>query len=164
MEDGGVGGVGGVVAVDFAGDDDADGRGLRDHGADLNRAGVGAHEEAVARGAGVLGGDLEGVLGVAGRVVGGEVEGFEVVEVGFDLGAEVGAVAEMMEDADDLVHGFEERVGDARVADGAGEGDVDSLHCCLFGCGGGFERGFDLLLELVEADAEGFFGFGWGGF
>ncbi len=48
MEDGGVGGVGGVVAVDFAGDDDADGRGLRDHGADLDGAGVGAHEEAVA--------------------------------------------------------------------------------------------------------------------
>ena len=51
MEDGGVGGVGGVVAVDLAGDDDADGRGLRDHGADLDGAGVGAHEEAVARGA-----------------------------------------------------------------------------------------------------------------
>ena len=48
MEDGGVGGVGGVVAVDLAGDDDADGRGLRDHGADLDGAGVGAHEEAVA--------------------------------------------------------------------------------------------------------------------
>ena len=38
MEDGGVGGVGGVVAVDLAGDDDADGWGLRDHGADLDRA------------------------------------------------------------------------------------------------------------------------------
>jgi hypothetical protein len=46
MEDGGVGGVGGVVAVDFAGNDDADGWGLDDHGADLHRAGVGAHEEA----------------------------------------------------------------------------------------------------------------------
>ncbi len=48
MEDGGVSGVGGVVAVDLAGDDDADGRSLLDHGADLDRAGVGAHEEAVA--------------------------------------------------------------------------------------------------------------------
>ncbi len=48
MEDGGVGGVGGVVAVDLAGDDDADRRGLRDHGADLHGAGVGAHQEAVA--------------------------------------------------------------------------------------------------------------------
>ena len=74
-------------------------------------------------------GDEEGVLGVAGGVVGGEVEGFEVVEVGLDLGAEVGAVAEMVEDGDDLVHGFEERVGDAGGADGAGEGDVDSLLC-----------------------------------
>ena len=51
MEDGGVGGVGGVVAVDLAGDDDADGRGLGDHGADLDGRGVGAHEEAVAAGA-----------------------------------------------------------------------------------------------------------------
>ena len=78
--------------------------------------------------AGLLGGDDEGVLGVAGGVVRGEVEGFEVVEVGLDLRAEVGAVAEMVEDGDDLVHGLEERVGDARGADGAGEGDVDSLH------------------------------------
>ena len=69
-------------------------------------------------GRGVLMGDLEGVLGVAGGVVGGEVEGFEVVEVGLDLGAEVGAVAEMVEDGDDLVHGLEERVGDAGGADG----------------------------------------------
>jgi hypothetical protein len=36
VEDGRVGGVGGVVAVDLAGDDDADGRRLRDHGADLH--------------------------------------------------------------------------------------------------------------------------------
>ena len=46
----------------------------------------------------------------------------------------------------------------------AREGDVDSLHCR--GCGrggGGFEGGFDLLLELVEADAEGFTGFGGSG-
>ena len=48
MEDWGVGGVSGVVAVDFAGDDDADGRGLGDHGADLDRAGVRAHQETVA--------------------------------------------------------------------------------------------------------------------
>ena len=110
--------------------------------------------------------DDEGVLGVAGGVVGGEVEGFEVVEVGLDLGAEVGAVAEMVEDGDDLVHGFEEWVGDAGGAEGAGEGDVDSLPCCECAglrCGG-FEGGFDLLLELVEADAEGFFGFGRSGF
>ena len=43
VEDGGVGGVGGVVAMDLAGDDDADGWGLIDHGADLDGRGVGAH-------------------------------------------------------------------------------------------------------------------------
>jgi hypothetical protein len=50
VEDGRVGGVGGVVAVDFAGDDDADRWGLSDHGADLHGAGVGAHQEAIATG------------------------------------------------------------------------------------------------------------------
>ena len=84
-------------------------------------------------------GDDEGVLGVACGMVGGEVEGFEVVEVGLDLGAEVGAVAEMVEDGDNLVHGFEERVGDAGGAESAGEGDVDSLLWFIARCArGGF--------------------------
>ena len=77
----------------------------------------------------MLRGDDEGVLRVAGGVVGREVEGFEVVEVGFDLGAEVGAVAEVMEDLDYLVHGFVEGMGDAGGSGCAGEGDVDSLLC-----------------------------------
>ena len=157
VKDGGVGGIGCVVSVDLAGDDDADGRGLGDHGADLHGAGVGAHQQSIAAGTGLLVGDDESVLRVAGGMVFGEVEGFEVVEVGLDLGAEVGAVAEMVEDGDDLVHGLEEWVGNARGAKGAREGDVDSLHCCGFCCGGGFEGGFDLLFELVEADAKGFF-------
>src|ERR1700722_17012678 len=63
MKDRGVGGVCGVVAVDLAGDDDADRRSLGDHGADLHRAGVGAHEQAVAIGAGLLVGDDEGAPG-----------------------------------------------------------------------------------------------------
>ena len=71
VEDGGVSGVGGVVAVDFAGDDDAEGWVVGEHGADLDGGGVGAHEEAVAGGFGGLVGDLEGVLGVARGVVSG---------------------------------------------------------------------------------------------
>ncbi len=78
-------------------------------------------------GRGVLRGDLEGVLSIAGGVVGGEVEGFEVVKVGFDLGAEVGAVAEMVEDADYLVHGFEERVRMPGVRMALGRVMSDSL-------------------------------------
>ena len=121
--------IGGVVTVDLAGDDDADGRSLGDHRANLHRAGVGAHEEAVAAGLCALMRDEEGVLGVAGRMVGGEVEGFEVVEVGLDLRAEIGAVAEVVEDLHDLVHGLEEGVGDAWRANGSGEGDVNSPFC-----------------------------------
>ena len=41
----------------------------------------------------------ERVLRVARGMVGREVERFEVVEVGLDLRAEVGAVAEVVEDA-----------------------------------------------------------------
>ena len=103
------------------------GGGLGDHGADLDRTGVGAHQQAVAAGAGLLRGDEERVLGVAGGVIGREVEGFEVIEVGLDLRAEVGAVAEMVEDGDDLVHGLQKRVRDAGSAEGSWEGDVNSL-------------------------------------
>ncbi len=127
VEDGRVGGVGGVVAVHLAGDDDAQRRGLGDHGADLHGAGVGAHEQAIAARFMRLRGDLEGVLGVAGGVVFGEVEGFEVVEVGLDLRAELGGVAELVEDFDDAVHGFEQRVRDAGGAENRGQGDVDAL-------------------------------------
>ena len=122
VEDGGVGGVGGVVAVNFAGDDGAEGWVPREHGADLDGGGVGAHEEAVALRLAFLPGDLEGVLCVARGVVGGEVEGFEVVEVGFDFGAEGDGVAEFFEDRDDFGHGFDEGVFGALRVVGAGEG------------------------------------------
>src|SRR5437660_1074666 len=88
-------------------------------------------------------------------MVGREVECLEVVEVALDLRTEVSAVAEMMEDAHDLVHGLEQRMRDAGTTDGSGQRDVDSLHrCCLCRSQGGFERLLDLLLELVEAHTE----------
>ncbi len=107
MEDGRVRGVGGVVAMDLAGDDDADRRSLRDHGADLHGRGVGAHQQAVAGGTGLLACDLKRVLGIARGVVLRKVECLEVVEVALDLGAEVGGVAEMVEDPHDFVHGVQ---------------------------------------------------------
>jgi hypothetical protein len=46
----------------------------------------------------------------------------------------------------------------------AGQGDVDSLNrLCGRGCGGRFEGSFDVLLELVEAHAEGLAGLSGGG-
>ena len=127
VEDGGVGGVGGVVAVDLAGNDDADGRGLRDHAANLHRRGVGAHQQAVARGFCLLTSQQERVLGVARGVVRRKVERLEVVEVGFHLRAQRGGVAEMVEDGDDLVHRLQQRMGDAGGADAAGKGDVEAI-------------------------------------
>ena len=158
VEDGRVGGIGGVVAVDLAGNDDAQGRRLGDHGADLDGRSVGAEEEAVAGGFGGLRGDLEGVLSVAGGMVFGEVEGFEVVEVGLDLRAERGGVAEVVEDFDDAVAGGDEGVRDAGGAEGAGEGNVEGLN--ELSRGGYFNSLFDLLFKLIEANAEGFAGLG----
>ena len=70
-----------------------------------------------------------------------------------------------MEDLHDLVHGFQERVGDAGARRVPGR--VMSIPCTvavLAAACGRFESSFDLLLELVEADAQGFFGFWWGRF
>ena len=83
----------------------------------------------------MLASDLEGVLGVARGMVGREVERLEVVEVALDLRAEVGGVAQVMEDAHDLMHGLKQRMRDAGAADGSGERDVDSLHCRGRFCG-----------------------------
>ena len=135
VEDGRVGGVGGVVAVHLAGDDDADGRRLLLHGADLHGRGVGAHEQAVAQGLALLAGDDEGVLGVARGVAGREVERLEVVVVGFDLGADADGVSHAGEDGDELILGADEGVLGSELAAVAGEGDVDGF--CVEGAGAG---------------------------
>jgi hypothetical protein len=60
-------------------------------------------------------------------VVGGDVEGLEVVPVGLDLGALGDPVAEADEDVDDLVGGPGDRVDGPPRRHPAGEGDVDPL-------------------------------------
>ena len=63
------------------GRDDVDRRLLLEHGADLHRRGLGAqHEPGVDRV------EEEGVLHLAGRVVGAEVEGVEVEPLALELG------------------------------------------------------------------------------
>ncbi len=85
----------GLVAVDGAGSDDADGGFVLLHDAELGVGGMGAEEH--------VGGDVEGVLHVAGGMVGGEVEPFVVVVVGVDIGAVLDGEAHAGEDLDDLL-------------------------------------------------------------
>ena len=161
VKDGRMGGVCGIVAVHLAGNYDSQRRRPLEHRPDLDGAGVGAHQQPVASGLGLLVGNLERILRVAGWVVRGKVESFEIVEVGLNLRTERGGVAEVVEDLDDAIHGGEKRVRDAGMARGAWEGDIDSLRRLLFGGQGFGEQGqLDLLLELIEPDAEWLASFG----
>ena len=102
-----VAGVGLLVAVAHAGQDDAHrGRVLRVgggsflHGVDLAGGGVGAHHDRVV--AAFAGFDEVGILHVAGRVPDREVEQLEVVLVGLDLARAVDLEAHLAEDAVEL--------------------------------------------------------------
>ena len=74
---GSVGRVGRLPAEDLARDDDPDGRLALLHDPDLDGRGVGPEQQVVV--------DVERVPVVAGRVVGREVEGLEIVVIGLDL-------------------------------------------------------------------------------
>ena len=126
MEDGRMRGVGGVVTVHLAGDHNAQGRRLLNHGADLHGRRVGAHQQAVAAGLMCLSRHLQGVLRIARRVVFRKVKRLKIVEIAFDLRAEPGRIAELVKDFDDAVHGLEQRVRDAGRAHGTGQRDIQA--------------------------------------
>ncbi|MPM69338.1 hypothetical protein SDC9_116283 [bioreactor metagenome] len=73
MEHGGVGGVHLVLAVDPAGGDDADGKGLGFHHVDLDRGGLGAQKNL-----GVIG-EIEGILPLTGGMTLGCIEPRKVI-------------------------------------------------------------------------------------
>ena len=79
VKEGRVGGVHRVGTVHPARGDDADGRLLFFHGADLHRGGLGAEKNVVV--------DIEGVLGVPGWVVLRNIERLEVIIVALHLRA-----------------------------------------------------------------------------
>ena len=90
------------MAVDATGRDEAERRRAPRHRPDLHRRGVGAqHVPAV---------DEEGVLHVARRVIGRDVERLEVVPLGLDLGTFLDREAEPGEEADDVALDLRDRV------------------------------------------------------
>ena len=71
--------------------------------------------------------DHQSVLRIARRMAGRKIQRFEIVVVGLDFRPQANGVAHRRKDADDLVHGPDERVLCAERAAGAGQGDVDGL-------------------------------------
>ena len=119
MEHRRVGGVGLVGAVHATRADDADGRLAGGHDAGLHRGGVGAQHDVVIH--------VEGVLGVARRMVLRDVQQLEVVVVVLHLGALHDLVAHAHEDVDHLLKGDVHRVQGACAARRSRQGHVHSL-------------------------------------
>jgi hypothetical protein len=79
---------------------------------------VGAHDDAVRH--------IEGILHVAGRVIPGQVQSLEIVEVGFHFRAGDGCKAQLIEDAADLFHDKGDGVQGAAPGHAAGHGGVEA--------------------------------------
>ena len=91
-----------LITINAARADDADGRLVRLHVVGLIAGGVGAEQHVLGDVVGVLR-DEEGVLHIAGRVVGGEVEHREHVLVVVNLWTMEKSEAHALEDFDNLV-------------------------------------------------------------
>ncbi len=168
VEDGRVGRVLGVVAMDLAGDHNAHRRRLQFHGAHLHGRGVSAQQEAVAQGATFLVGDDERVLGVARGMAGRKVHGLEVVEIGFDLRPDTDRVTQRSEDTCNFVECARDGVFCADKPLGTWQGDIDGLggqrSVTRASAGGFIEEPLYEFLEGLEALADCFFGIGRRGF
>ena len=121
MEHRGMRGVGFVPSIACARHDHPERGSLRAHDADLDRRGVRPQESVVGQG------EEQGVLRVPGGMIGGKVEGTEVVEVVFDLGPLGDAEPHGDEDPDDLLLDRPERMGVPARPGATGQRDVGAL-------------------------------------
>src|SRR5215471_2267950 len=116
VEHGRMRGVRDVVPEHLARADDAHGRTLRLHGADLYGRGVSAQHG--------VGGHVEGVLHVARGMIVGKIERAEVVVVGLHLGPLRHGEAEPLEDGDELFLHADDRMHGAGSGEPAGKGEI----------------------------------------
>lgn len=113
------------VAVDCARGDDADGRFVLFHHAELGVRRMGAKEHVF--------GDVKGVLHIAGRVVRREVQSFIVVVVAIDVRTVLNGEAHPCEDLDDLAHHLMERMFSSEITAAARQRNVDLFLTQPFG-------------------------------
>ncbi|EGE58936.1 hypothetical protein RHECNPAF_253009 [Rhizobium etli CNPAF512] len=101
-----------VLAIGLAGNDDADRRLLRFHGAHLHRRGVGAQHLALTV---LVGIEEEGVVHLAGRVAFGKIQRGEIVIIGLDIGTLGDREAHVGEDRGDLIDDLADRMDAAAL-------------------------------------------------
>jgi len=118
VKDEGVCGVGIVAAVDLARNDDAHGRLLLFHGANLHGRSVGAEKERRRRALGQI--DIERVHVVADRMEFGNIQGLEIVVRRFDFGAFDDGEADGEEDVFNFLEDLADQVmrADGRMTPG----------------------------------------------
>ena len=148
MEDAVGAGRYGFVSEHAAGAHHADGQGLRFHGAHLHGGGVRAQQQRIH----MAGAHEEGVLHLAGRVVGREVQGLEHVVVVFDFRTFGHIIAELAEDIHDLLADNGNGVAGTQGEGISGHGEV---FLGSGGHGGAFRSGF----EFFDAGEGGFLEF-----
>ena len=143
VEDAQMSGVDLVTAIGGPGGDDAHGQVLhRFQGADLHAGGVGAQQLAI--------GHVEGVALIAGRVVGGRVEGIKAMPLGLHLRSVGEGEAHAAQGAHGEITDLGEGVEAADSCTGAArQGEVDARH------GGGVFGGLEGILAGGEALGDG---------
>src|ERR1700731_473884 len=137
VEGEGMGGVGIVAAIDLAGNDDANGRLLLFHGANLHGRSVRAEKKGRLRAFRQF--QVEGVHVVAHGMEFGNVQGFEIVIRRFNFGAFDDGEADGEENVFDFLKDLADQVMRADGAVNPGEREVDALSCE----GGFFGPGLD---------------------
>ncbi len=120
-----MGGVGIVAAIDLAGNDDAHGRLLLFHGANLHGRGVRAEKKRRLRAFRQI--QIKGIHIVAHGMEFGNVQRFEIVVRRFDFGAFDDGEADRGKNIFDFLEDLADQVLGADGADDAGEGKVDAL-------------------------------------
>ena len=149
--------VGGVIvgAKGAARRDDAQRRGDVFHVANLHRRGMGAQHGPGRAWRG--GGQIKGVMVLAGRVPGRNVESLEVVKVVLDMRPLRHGEAHLAKDRHQFFHGLADRVDSADRGRTGGQGHIDAFGLQLRLQLGGLQRGLALLnrlghhlLELVD--------------
>jgi hypothetical protein len=107
----------GVTAIDSPGADHPEGRFASFHGANLNRRGVSTQKRAGVK--------IEGIVHGTGRVMAGNIEGFEVVVIVFDFRPLLHRIAGFAEELFDALESAGDRVQPTQILTTTGQGHIN---------------------------------------